>query len=114
MEKGWPSYVHGTLKAPKDTEMTCTQGKGSIIDYAVVHHTMAHLVAVTTDNTAPWGPHYGLEITLDIASIEDSHVTWIEPKKLPHLSKEGQSTAWDDALMETQAPKALTHKPTNP
>ena len=44
-------------------------------------------VTVTTDKLVPWGPHCGLSIKLDIASIEDYFNAWVEPKRLPQLPK---------------------------
>ena len=50
-----------TLFRPENLANTCTSGKGSCIDYALVTtgYTDA-IVDINAVKAVPWGPHYGL------------------------------------------------------
>ena len=57
---GFPSFTKGTIVHTGET--TCRQGRGTNIDYAVVHHEMADAVKVEVVDDVPWGPHKGIKI----------------------------------------------------
>ena len=52
-----------TLVKAENTEKTCTSGKGSCIDYALVTSGFTEaIVDMKAEKVVPWGPHYGLRI----------------------------------------------------
>ena len=53
---GFATFLQGTILTA-GSRATCRQGKGSVIDYAVVNHGLAGAVAVELDEDTPWSPH---------------------------------------------------------
>ena len=54
-----------TLIAPSNVLNTCSQGKGSMIDYVLVtkgHEALIHSVAA--DILVPWKPHKGIRVVM--------------------------------------------------
>eukprot|EP00969_Alexandrium_andersonii_P312393 13802495-Alexandrium_andersonii.AAC.1 len=50
---------------PRDAEMTCRGGRGSLIDFAVISHSFApHVRALELDPLSPWSPHIGIVLGL--------------------------------------------------
>ena len=51
--------------APSNTDITCHQGKGSLIDFMVISNNLAPYVrSFEADVFAPWGTHDGLRLEL--------------------------------------------------
>lgn len=46
---GFPNFVCGTVVTAGD-QNTCRQGSGSVIDYALAHHSIAAAVSIETRN----------------------------------------------------------------
>ena len=56
-----PSKFHFDIKAPDHSILT-----GNVIDYALMHNTLATTTALTTDWAVPWRPHALLTLHLNI------------------------------------------------
>ena len=62
---GWLDQVQGRILTPKDTEITCLPGHGTLIDYAVYGEALTPFLGdLTTDHTTKWRPHKGLQLAL--------------------------------------------------
>ena len=60
-KSAWFSYVGGVLVLPTDTEITCTQGRGSLLDYGVASAAMFKIIHwCRCDNSVTWKPHLGV------------------------------------------------------
>ena len=96
--------------------MTCTSGKGSMIDYVLVTTSFAAaIVSVEAVTEVPWGPHFGLRAkyrtnTADIMVPEivrpmsvAKAVEEMEEKGWVGENPEGQpSISWEEARSMTQ------------
>jgi len=85
VQQGFPSFVQGTIRTT-DT-ITCTQGRGSKIDFVMVSAELAEAITIRTDQETPWSPHYGLEIAIQRARFEDKF--WTLPKATPFRHYQG-------------------------
>ncbi len=66
---GWLSRNDATILVPDNSPFTCrtacAEAGGSLIDYAIVSNRLLPLVErVWADLDAPWGPHYGVQVSL--------------------------------------------------
>ena len=83
-----------TLIRADNTDITCTAGKGSCIDYALVtsNYTEA-IVSLKADKRVPWGPHFGLRIKFKTMIRHMKVPDVVRPrtieKALEHLKKKG-------------------------
>ena len=60
-ESGWLRQVRVAVKVPAEVAVTCTSGRGRIIDYFVVSRDFEPLVIKTgAALDTPWGPHIGI------------------------------------------------------
>ena len=53
---------------PEDTVVTCSTGRGRVIDFGVAPCWFADLVKIKPDLDAPWAPHIGLEVEISLDS----------------------------------------------
>ena len=60
---GWDRFVQGTVVAPRDVTFTCNQGKGRMLDYAVVANSLVPYFSLQVDPDSPWSPHVGLTVS---------------------------------------------------
>ena len=79
----WPESLGAVLVEPAGTEWTCNQGKKRMLDFACVSSALAPLLAIVVDDSSPWTPHLGLEITISMRA--DWHMHWrlATPRPLP-------------------------------
>lgn len=78
-----------TLIKADNTDMTCTSGNGSCIDYALVTSGFVDaIVDLKAVKAVPWGPHYGLRIRFktDIKSMAIPEI--VRPKPIEEAGKE--------------------------
>ena len=77
---GWPERVGGCIVTPRNVSATCDQGRGRMLDYAVVYTRAAHRLQVQVNATleVPWATHCALEITLRLCGqprfLQSNHV----------------------------------------
>ena len=72
-----------TLVRPEGVDITCTSGKGAMLDYVLVTTRFATaVVSVKAVQSVPWGPHYGIRVMYrtDTADIMAPEV--VRPPKL--------------------------------
>lgn len=78
-----------TLVEAENTDKTCTSGKGSCIDYALVTTRFVDaIVDMKAVKAVPWGPHYGRRIRFrtDIKSMTVPEI--VRPKPIEEAVKE--------------------------
>ena len=63
---GWDRFVQGTIVTPRDVTFTCNQGRGRMLDYAVVANSLVPYFSLRVDPDSPWKPHVGLMATIEI------------------------------------------------
>ena len=63
---GWDRFVQGTVVTPRDVTFTCNQGRGRMLDYAVVANSLVPYFSLQVDPDSPWKPHVGLMATIEI------------------------------------------------
>ena len=57
--------IEAKVMAPSNTDITCHQGNGSLIDFIVISNNLAPYVhSFEADAFAPWGTHDGLRLEL--------------------------------------------------
>ncbi|CAK0800628.1 unnamed protein product [Prorocentrum cordatum] len=89
---GWLDALQGEVITPEGVEVTCTSGKGRIIDYVIVLHGFCPFVhQVLPVQTLPWGPHIGLNIT--IASRPASVLLGVPVPPVPLVTPVGEVRA---------------------
>ena len=57
----WLGFIRGSIVAPA-VPMTCTAGKGRVLDYVVCSPVLRTLISIELDFETPWTPHIGLQI----------------------------------------------------
>jgi len=95
----WLADIGAAIETPRDTEITCTAGNGSLIDYAVISISIKPLLECCEYiQHLPWGSHMGIRLKL---SPELQHIkvrTLIQPWGLPTPKPEFEAHAtWSDA-----------------
>eukprot|EP00959_Pyramimonas_sp_CCMP1952_P017737 376442-Pyramimonas_sp.AAC.1 len=54
---GFPQLARGRVCTPSDVEVTCAQGRGSMIDYVVASKDLAYLLDVKSFDPSPFKTH---------------------------------------------------------
>ncbi|CAK0870501.1 unnamed protein product [Prorocentrum cordatum] len=64
-KSGWLDALRARAVTPEGVEVSCTSGKGRMIDYAVVPDSFRPFLSqVLPVQNLPWGPHIGLNILI--------------------------------------------------
>eukprot|EP00959_Pyramimonas_sp_CCMP1952_P184339 3854828-Pyramimonas_sp.AAC.1 len=64
-KSGWLDVLRARVVTPEGVEVSCTSGKGRMIDYAVVPDSFRPFLSqVMPVQNLPWGPHIGLNILI--------------------------------------------------
>ena len=66
----WVGKAKGVAVVPDNVHATCTTGKGRLLDYVLVHRSLARLVGVNGDMEGGWPPHMGLSIQIRLERTE--------------------------------------------
>ena len=80
---GFLDLVGGTVVLADGGAATCTAGKGSLIDFAIVRKDISGSVQLAQDLEAPWSPHVGLMASIQVEAWRDKIWKWDHPKHLP-------------------------------
>ncbi len=56
--------LNAAVLRPRGGSVSCHQGKGTLIDYAVVSKRVLPIVELALDRDVPWGPHDGLRLRI--------------------------------------------------
>ena len=94
---GFPSFVHGAIVSIN--ECTCRQGKGSIIDYVIVHRGLETAVKMELDEESPWSPHLGIRIVLDVPRLDHRITTWYQAKPIEASVPGASQYDWESCLL---------------
>ena len=79
-ESGYPVFLQGTIVDPGQN--TCRQGEGSKIDYVLAHPDIAPCISIKVREDVPWGPHLGLDISIDKEKMDDVTTAWRKAKPM--------------------------------
>ena len=60
----WMKEIRGVIIRPAGMTITCTSGKGEMLDYAVVSTCLQTAVTLSQARYSPWKPHVGLELRI--------------------------------------------------
>ena len=61
----WDLQLSADILKPKGGDITCTSGKGRLLDFALQSKSAAGLVEeFSIVRRVPWGPHFGLRLRL--------------------------------------------------
>jgi len=87
------------------------QGRGSCIDYALLHPVLAGSARVEVDATAPWSPHKGVRVHLAAAAIEARERRLVAADELPWGTAGAAPRPWEATATPAaaEAPKARAH-----
>ena len=93
--------------SPTNTNITCHQGKGSLIDYMVISNDLAPYVhSFEADPAVPWGTHDGLRLELGKIPAEVMVNVWDRPKPLPMKPCPGEDFneeySWEQAKVDAE------------
>ena len=78
------------IMTPTNTDVTCLQGKGTLIDYAVVSRKMKPYVQeVKADFAVPWAPHVALRVKVIANANKVTVKTLVKPKIIKILIPSG-------------------------
>jgi hypothetical protein len=80
---GLLELVGGTIITANEGALTCTTGKGGLLDFAIARKDIAETVTVSQDLKAPWSPHVGLKVSIHIGPWKDKVWKWANPRNLP-------------------------------
>ena len=80
---GFLDLIGGTVVLADAGAATCTAGKGSLIDFAIVRKDIAESTHLVQDLEAPWSPHVGLMASIHIEAWREKIWKWDHPKHLP-------------------------------
>ena len=73
----------------ENTDKTCTSGKGSCIDYALVTTgSVEAIVDLKAVKAVPWGPHFGLRIRFKTNLRSMTVPEFVRPKPIEEAVKE--------------------------
>jgi hypothetical protein len=61
----WLDDMGADIMLAADVQVTCTAGRGRVLDYVVCSRCLMPLLKVEVDSMASWRPHVGLRISLD-------------------------------------------------
>ena len=80
---GFLDLLGGSVITADEGASTCTAGKGSLIDFAIVRKDIFSSVSLVQDLEAPWSPHVGLRASIQVGAWKDKVWKWAHPKHLP-------------------------------
>jgi len=84
-----------TLIRPNNVNMTCTSGKGSMIDYALVTTSFAAaIVSVEAVTEVPWGPHFGLRVKYRTNTSDIMVPEIVRPMDVAKAVEEMEEKGW--------------------
>ena len=117
-----------TLVKAENADVTCTNGKGSCIDYALVTSSFVEaIVGMKAVKAVPWGPHYRLRIRFrtDIKNMTTPEI--VRPKPIEEAVKELEKLgltepnsegipriSWEEAVKITRGMVAAARKRKQP
>ncbi len=93
---------------PTGGEITCHQGKGSLIDYALCSRVLAPYVRIEIVSKVPWEPHDGLRVKV-VREAKAFMVTRLRrPLAMSELEKrqprgKPKEVSWDTAVSMAEA-----------
>jgi hypothetical protein len=65
-QSGWFDPLSGFVVVPTGATISCSSGRGSMLDYLLVSKSMIpRLRSVTMDLNSVWAPHCGLRVVVD-------------------------------------------------
>ena len=100
----WPGYIKSQVVTPNGVSFTCDQGRGRMLDYALVSHTLVPYFSLEPDLDSPWKPHLGLRATIRLEIKEAQARVMLKPRKLDTF--QGPVRPWAGYLRQA--------KPTQP
>ena len=80
---GFIDLLGGSVITADDGAFTCTAGKGSLIDFAIVRKDIAGSVSLAQDLEAPCSPQVGLTASVQVGAWKDMIWKWAHPRHLP-------------------------------
>ncbi len=93
---------------PRGGTVSCHQGSGSLIDYAVVSRAALPYVHLELERRVPWSPHDGLRLSVRKAA----NTVKVQRHRRPaawstvqdtECSGQGQALSWDEAIAQANA-----------
>ena len=91
----WPPTSRGIIRTPCNSEITCMQGKGSMIDYAVMSHVLEHMMDPTyARDDIPIKTHMAIEYSIKCDPMKVMIDCLVSPKNIPD-SGEKKLPAWE-------------------
>ena len=85
VSSGWTELVRGQPVVPLGLTVTCTSGRGALLDYAVVSNSMLPLIKSCEGRMdTPWSPHVGIQLRLHANPRTVSVRKLLLPKTLEH------------------------------
>jgi len=90
----WPQYIRGTVVQPRGVAITCTTGKGRLLDYAVVSSSLAPYFSLEPDMDSPWAPHQGLVGNLSLKFKTSMLRKQVTPA--PMIEAQGPDRPWSE------------------
>ena len=103
---GWPQRNGLQVVHPSGGTVSCSSGKGRLIDFFLVSHELVPLVesSVIVDNV-PWGPHAGVTLVLRARPRQLELRTLRLPRALPLPSRQRlpfDQVRWQQCLQQAQ------------
>jgi hypothetical protein len=95
---GFPRLARGRVLVPSMVEFTCTQGRGSLIDYVVASEDIASYVRVSKYTPSPFKTHACLKVSLDHGAVEQT--LWKRVKPPPFPDRAGPDLPWEVVLTQ--------------
>ena len=100
LEPCWPAMFGGHLLLPSSSDVTCTMGEGSLIDYGLASAGFMSIVdSFDVVGDVPWAPHLGLSLrsaktprSVRIRSLSATMVPAIDPLTYSGKKKTGPPT----------------------
>eukprot|EP00969_Alexandrium_andersonii_P051999 2283938-Alexandrium_andersonii.AAC.1 len=79
----WPARIKGYLHVP-DVPLTCTTGRGRVIDYFIVDQKLRHVTgSMCVSVETPWKPHNGVQTSLAAKPLCCKLPRQLVPHRLP-------------------------------
>ena len=96
LDISWPGYIGGEILTPRGVEFTCSRGKGRMLDFAVVSHSIAPYVKIEPDFHSPWKPHLGIRAVIELEIQSAKARVLLKPKHLG--TYQGPVRPWSEYL----------------
>jgi hypothetical protein len=110
---GFLDLIGGSVITAENGASTCTTGKGSLLDYAVARKDIADSIQVSQDLEAPWSPHVGLKVSIQVGAWKDKIWKLAHPKHLPGGRSFGPHNEAPPRVSQPSSPP-FTHYVTHP